>query len=285
MRVKLVSIILTLVFCCSVVGCAPKSTESSLSEESASSLNGADSKAESTDKSSESSEAVKEGKDAISESELSNDIAFIQSMPEEAKSTTKGTNSGAPSSKGKGASSSKSSNASSNTSSNTSSSKSPSSANTAAAPIVETQDGFSSTAIEQQVFKLVNQERTANGLSSFSWNNTLQQSARIRSDEMAQNGEMSHTRPNGTGWETSFDIVNYTGQYEQAGENLAVLNNIFFDDQSEGTDSAAKYIFDAWKNSPAHYENMMSADFTLAGVSATRIDADVYVAMHYSYEA
>src|SRR5438309_3828330 len=48
---------------------------------------------------------------------------------------------------------------------------------------------------EQELFKLLNQERTKRGIPALQWNTKLQQAARAHSDLMAQHHELSHQFP------------------------------------------------------------------------------------------
>lgn len=93
---------------------------------------------------------------------------------------------------------------------------------------------------------LINDLRTSNGLSSLDYVTDLEGPASVRLAEVEQS--FSHTRPDGRNCYTVMDDAGVS--YQAFGENLA-LNY-----------STAQDVFDAWMSSPAHYANMVRADFT-----------------------
>lgn len=97
-----------------------------------------------------------------------------------------------------------------------------------------------------QALKLINDYRAEFGLGALLWNRDLEAAAAIRADEAGVC--WSHTRPNGKPWYTVNPSIMY-------GENLG-----------RGYDDAGSLV-QAWKDSPAHNENLLYADFSYAAIS------------------
>lgn len=97
-----------------------------------------------------------------------------------------------------------------------------------------------------QALKLINEYRNVNGLKMLLWSNELEDAATVRATEAGSC--WSHTRPNGEPWYTVNPSIMY-------GENLG-----------RGYDDAGSLV-QAWKDSPAHNENLLYADFSYAAIS------------------
>lgn len=104
-----------------------------------------------------------------------------------------------------------------------------------------------------EVLSLVNQERVRNGLEKLTWGETCAKAAEIRSEEIVQ--LYSHTRPNGTSWDTACIEPTDGGAYLE-GENLVVGNSAV----SPETTVAA------WMNSEKHRENILNPNYTKLAV-------------------
>lgn len=96
----------------------------------------------------------------------------------------------------------------------------------------------------RQVVELVNQERAAHGVAALQIDKDLTDAGMQRAAETSI--VFDHTRPNGQQWYTLTNKLN--------GENIA-----YGAVTPEG-------IFNQWKNSSAHYQNMMNPDFKMIGV-------------------
>ena len=138
------------------------------------------------------------------------------------------------------------------------------------------------------MLKLVNNERTSHGLTALQWSDDLNQYAKIRTNELRDNGHirffneknesMKHTRDNnGTPWHTVLKDTKY--QYAATSENAAgyILKENLYHAFSEK--AIAEKLFTQWKNSPGHYANMMKKGFKYFAFDAqfskfTRIDKD-----------
>ena len=75
------------------------------------------------------------------------------------------------------------------------------------------------SADEQEVFNLINNQRTQNGLSALKIDSEVQKVARIKAQDMVNNNYFSHTSPT---YGSPFDMLkSYKVSYNTAGENIA----------------------------------------------------------------
>jgi len=110
--------------------------------------------------------------------------------------------------------------------------------------------------MEKEVFTLVNQERSKQGLAPLKDNVKLSNVARTKSEDMAKNNYFSHTSPT---YGSPFDMMKQFGiTYTAAGENIAM-----------GQPTAAS-VMNGWMNSPGHRANILSKDFTEIGVGLAK---------------
>lgn len=114
-------------------------------------------------------------------------------------------------------------------------------------------DGSASVlAYEQEVVTLVNAERAKYGLSALTLDAALCGYARVKSQDMHDQGYFSHTSPS---YGSPFDMMRSFGvSYQYAGENVAM-----------GYSSPAAVV-NAWMNSEGHRANILSANYTSIGV-------------------
>lgn len=149
--------------------------------------------------------------------------------------------------------SSNSSSGSSNSSSGSSNSSSGSSNTTTTTPdpepepepevVVPSAELYTSadTSAEADMLRLLNEERVKVGLHELTYSSSLYSGAYIRGYEIAE--VFSHTRPNGSGWNTVSD--------DAWGENICM--------NYAGT---ASYAVNQFMNSPGHKANMLGEGFT-----------------------
>lgn len=114
-------------------------------------------------------------------------------------------------------------------------------------------DGSASVlAYEQEVVTLVNAERAKYGLSALTLDAALCGYARLKSQDMHDQGYFSHASPS---YGSPFDMMRSFGiSYQYAGENIAM-----------GYSSPAAVV-NAWMNSEGHRANILSANYTSIGV-------------------
>lgn len=114
----------------------------------------------------------------------------------------------------------------------------------------------------------INQLRTSLGKKPLRYKAELQQGTQQRADEQANIGSLrsggkAHTRPDGTEFRTAFKYLNNSGltnQEDELGENIAQLsssNQYLLTSEKK----LSEELFKQWKESPSHYENMISDDY------------------------
>lgn len=112
---------------------------------------------------------------------------------------------------------------------------------------------------ENEMLKLVNQERTSQGLPPLKMDDDLRQLARNHGKDMFLRGYFSHYTPEGL---SPFDRMKNAGiVYIYAGENLALAPDV---------EKAEVGLMD----SPGHRENILNPNFNQIGIGV--IDGDIY---------
>ena len=107
------------------------------------------------------------------------------------------------------------------------------------------------TSDELEVFNLINEQRSKNGLSLLKIDNEVQRVARIKAQDMVTNNYFSHTSPT---YGSPFDMLNsFKISYRTAGENIA------------GNSSNLAAVT-AWMNSSGHRANILNSSFTYTGI-------------------
>jgi len=115
------------------------------------------------------------------------------------------------------------------------------------------------TAAEQEMLRLINDERAKVGLRALVWDEKLAKVAREHSADMFERGYFAHNEPDGT---TPFDRIAGAGiTYQAAGENLAYAASV-------GLAHAGLM------RSPGHRANILEVDFGRVGIGV--IDGGIY---------
>lgn len=115
---------------------------------------------------------------------------------------------------------------------------------------VPTQDDIK--AYEQEVVRLVNVERSKQGLSALKYDWELARVARYKSEDMRDRNYFNHNSPT---YGTPFDMIkNFGIKYKSAGENIA-----------KGQTTPGQVV-KSWMNSSGHRANILSSKFTHIGV-------------------
>lgn len=105
---------------------------------------------------------------------------------------------------------------------------------------------------ESEVVRLVNVERSKQGLKPLTSDWQLSRVARYKSQDMKDNNYFSHTSPT---YGSPFDMMKSFGiSYRTAGENIA---------KGQRTPSE---VVNAWMNSSGHRANILNSSFTKIGV-------------------
>lgn len=113
---------------------------------------------------------------------------------------------------------------------------------------------------ENEVIRLVNKERAAQGLSALGTDSKLTQAARIRAKEIVN--LFDHNRPNGKSFSTVFSEVNLS--YRMGGENIA-----------EGY-SSPEQVMTGWMNSSGHRANILKNGYEKIGVACFELNGREY---------
>lgn len=122
------------------------------------------------------------------------------------------------------------------------------------------------TSDEQEVFNLINKQRTANGLPALKLDNEVQRVAKIKAQDMVNNNYFSHNSPT---YGSPFDMLqSFKVSYKTAGENIA------------GNSSNSGAV-NAWMNSSGHKANILNKSFNYTGIGVVNSPkyGKVYVQM------
>jgi len=111
-------------------------------------------------------------------------------------------------------------------------------------------------ALENEVIRLVNIERSKAGLPQLTQNWELSRVARYKSQDMIDRGYFAHNSPT---YGSPFKMMESFGiRFSAAGENIAM-----------GQQSPSQ-VMNAWMNSPGHRNNILSPSFTQIGVGLAK---------------
>ena len=111
------------------------------------------------------------------------------------------------------------------------------------------------TSDEWEVFNLINQQRSQNGLSPLKIDYEVQRVARIKAQDMVDNNYFSHNSPI---YGSPFDMLKSYGiSYKTAGENIA------------GNSSNSGAV-NAWMNSEGHRANILNSSFNYTGIGVVK---------------
>ena len=116
-----------------------------------------------------------------------------------------------------------------------------------------TPDNSGVSDLEQQVVDLVNQERAAYGLAPLTLNTELCNGARLKSQDMLDNGYFNHYSPTYGSLGEMLNTLGFNSWYA-AGENIA---------RGQKT---AEEVMNSWMNSPGHRANILSEEYAEIGV-------------------
>ncbi len=115
---------------------------------------------------------------------------------------------------------------------------------------------------QQEILKLVNQERARQGLKGLELDWQVSRVAQYKSDDMAKNNYFSHQSPT---YGSPFDMLkSFNVKYKSAGENIA---------KGQKTPQA---VMTAWMNSSGHRANILGSSYTHLGVGYTVSNGTTY---------
>lgn len=115
----------------------------------------------------------------------------------------------------------------------------------------ETADGQASEQA-QEVLKLVNQERSKQGLKALILDPKLNNVAQLKAEDMKNKNYFDHNSPT---YGSPFDLMRSQGvSYRTAGENIAAGQQ------------SAQDVMNSWMNSSGHRANILNGNYTKLGV-------------------
>lgn len=123
------------------------------------------------------------------------------------------------------------------------------------------QQKIDTTQIAKYMYDYVNNERRQLGVSELKWNEQLVAASKLRVDELTV--KYSHNRLDGSSPYTALTQVGIPAQIgskylNAGGENIAY----FAYDSNISNEEIAQMFFSVWKNSEAHYKNMIQSNRT-----------------------
>ena len=133
--------------------------------------------------------------------------------------------------------------------------------------------------VRKEMLKLVNELRASVGVQPVQYDESLNKASDVRVNELMT--KFSHVRPNGEGSSTALkQFVSEDEYYENyigMGENIQ-SNSMFGDDYT-----VARRLFESWKNSPGHYQNMIMSEWNVFGFSMSDGFAQQFFSEKVSY--
>lgn len=104
----------------------------------------------------------------------------------------------------------------------------------------------------QAVLKIVNQERSKQGLKALILDKQLNKVAQLKAEDMKKNNYFDHNSPT---LGSPFDLMRSQGvSYRTAGENIAAGQQ------------SAQAVMESWMNSSGHRANILNGNYTKLGV-------------------
>ena len=121
---------------------------------------------------------------------------------------------------------------------------------------------------ENEVFQLVNRERTRSRLPVLEWNPDAARLARSYSKRMARDGFFDHYDPEGNSVIERAESARLK-HWSRIGENLFVC---------DAFDGFAEFAIRGWLKSPTHRQNMLDRSWTSTGIGIARSrNGDIYI--------
>lgn len=111
-------------------------------------------------------------------------------------------------------------------------------------------DNNTDASFAKQVVKLVNEERTKNGLTPLTIDQNAEKAALVRAKETEIS--FSHTRPNGSSFSTA--LTESGASFRGSGENIAYGQK------------TPEQVMQGWMNSSGHRANILNANYKSIGV-------------------
>lgn len=120
------------------------------------------------------------------------------------------------------------------------------------------------------ILNQTNAYRKEKGLAPLSLDKNLSEVATLRAMELAYSGSLSHTRPNGSEWNTIWEEYNGKERDAAMAENIA------------GNYSSDEEVCEEWYKSKSHNSIMMEDRFTKIGIGKYSFNGKTYWVQHFS---
>lgn len=140
--------------------------------------------------------------------------------------------------------------------------------NSTTTPPSENPEAFA-LAIEQKIFALLNEERSAQNVPTLAGDGSLAGVARNHSTDMETRNFFSHTNPDNCDPACRLAHANYT--YRSVAENIYMVSGA-----GDSAADVAERIVDGWMSSSGHRANILDDDFTKGGVGVKVEGSRVY---------
>lgn len=127
--------------------------------------------------------------------------------------------------------------------------------------------------VEQLIFKKVNEERAKAGVPQLQYNTTMQKYARIKSQDMGDNGYFSHNDLQGNLITVKMEKDGV--RYNAWGENIAYIGGV------TDPNALASQFMTNWMNSSGHRANILSTNFTSIGIGVYKSGGKVYATQEF----
>ncbi len=117
-----------------------------------------------------------------------------------------------------------------------------------------------SMSMERRAFDLINEQRRANGLPPFQWDEDLCRMARALSGQMANQNFFNHVTPDGRDMVARAHASGIM-HWRALGENIAY---------NQGFDDPAGFAVERWMGSAKHRDNILNGYFTRSAIGVAR---------------
>ena len=114
--------------------------------------------------------------------------------------------------------------------------------------------------MERRAFELINEQRRANGLPRFEWDEDLCRMARALSGQMASRNFFNHVTPDGRDMSARAHASGIM-HWSALAENIAY---------NQGFDDPAGFAVERWMNSAKHRDNILNGYFTRSAIGVAR---------------
>ena len=128
--------------------------------------------------------------------------------------------------------------------------------------------------MEEEILRLTNEERAAEGLSPLSYDTKLRTIAAGHSADMLENDYFSHDDQDGCSSSCRASDAGY--RWRAIGENIYMMSGFKL-----SAEKAAAKVVDGWMDSPGHKANILGNSFTESGVGVVYDGRSIYVTAMY----